>query len=109
MGTRVKVTYIAMDHDGNKPIMSASTFEDLRAGLDDYYGCDNRGGKCLGFTPYVSKYPDEYEGYYQYEVSMIHSGRDQEPTEYVDTVKVYCIDYYPHTIYETTPQTNNII
>lgn len=105
MGTRVKVTYIAMDHDGNKPIMSAGTFEDLKAGLDDYYGCDGRGGKCLGFTPYVSKYPDEYEGYYQYEVSMIHSGRDEEPTEYIDTVKVYCVDYHPHTIYEVKEET----
>ena len=97
MSTRVKVTYIAMDNDGNKPIMSADSFENLKAGLDDYYGCDGRGGECLGFTPYISKYPDEYEGYYQYKVSMIQY---EKPTEYIDTVKVYCINFHPHTIYE---------
>jgi len=89
-----------MDTDGNKPIISASTFKDLKAGLDDYYGCDGRGGECLGFTPYQSKYPDEYEGHYQYKVKMTHSDRDEKFTEYIDTVKVYCIEYYPHTIYE---------
>lgn len=101
MGTRVKVTYIGMDNDGNRPIMSASTFEDLKAGLDDYYGCDGRGGEYLGWTPYETKYPTEYEGFFEYRVSMVHSSRDTEPTVYTDIVKVYCIDYYPHTVYET--------
>ena len=100
MGTRVKVTYIAMDCDGNKPIVSASTFEDLKAGLDDYYGCDGRGGECLGFTPYQTKYPDEYEGFFEYKVTMFLSGKDREPKVYTDTVKVYCIEFYPHTTYE---------
>jgi hypothetical protein len=102
MSTRVKVTYIAIEtgDDYHKPIMSAGTFEDLKAGLDDYYGCDGRGGQCLGFTPYQTKYPDDYEGYYQYKVSMIHSDRDEKPTEYIDTVKVYCVGYHPHTVYE---------
>ena len=97
MGTRVKVTYVAMDTDGNKPIMSADSFDNLKLGLDDYYGCDGRGGECLGFTPYISKYPDEYEGHYQYKVNMIQY---EKPIEYIDTVKVYCIDFHPHTIYE---------
>jgi len=102
MVTRVKVTYIAIetDNDYHKPIMSAGTFEELKAGLDDYYGCNDRGGECLGFTPYQTKYPDDYEGYYQYKVKMIHSDRDEKPTEYIDTVRVHCVDYYPHTIYE---------
>jgi hypothetical protein len=100
MGTRVRVTYLAVDVDGDKPIMSAHTFKDLRAGLDDYYGCDGRrgrGGECLGFTPYYTKYPDEYEGYYKYKVM---TNLTDPQTEYIDTVKVYCIDFYPHTIYE---------
>ena len=100
MGTRVRVTYVAMDTDGYKPIMSADSFENLKAGLDDYYGCDGRGGECLGFTPYQTKYPDEYEGYFQYKVKMVHSGRDEKFTEYTDTVKVYCVDFHPHTVYE---------
>jgi hypothetical protein len=102
MTTRVKVTYVAIETEEgyHKPIMTASTFEDLKSGLDDYYGCDGRGGECLGFTPYQTKYPDEYEGHYQYKVTMIHSDKDKEPTVYIDTVRVYCIDYYPHTTYE---------
>ena len=35
MGTRVKVTYVALNEYG-KPIMSANTSDDLRKGLDDY-------------------------------------------------------------------------
>jgi hypothetical protein len=95
MGTRVKVTYVALNEYG-KPIISASTFEDLRKGLDDYYAVDRTEAKCLGFTPYYSKYPDEYEGYYSYSYANI---RDEKTTE-TDTIKVYCIDYWPHTIYE---------
>ena len=98
MGTRVKVTYVAMDCDGNKPIISADSFDNLKAGLDDYYGCDNNGGECLGFTPYQTKYPDEYEGYYEYKVTMLHP--DKEPTIYIDKIKVYCIDFHPYTTYE---------
>lgn len=94
MGTRVKVTYVAMDCDGNRPIMSADSFENLKSGLDDYYGCDGRGGECLGFTPYQTKYPNDYEGYFEYKVTM-----DNTKT-YSDQIKVYCIEYYPNTIYE---------
>jgi hypothetical protein len=105
MGTRVRVTYVAMDTDGDKPIMTAHTFKDLRAGLDDYYGCDGRGGECLGFTPYDSKYPNEYEGHYQYKVTMLNLVSDNPPNEYIDTVKVYCIEFHPHTIYEVNEET----
>lgn len=55
--TRVKVTYVAMDLDGHKPIMTASTFEDLRVGLDDYYGVHKDQAECWGFYPSESKYP----------------------------------------------------
>ena len=93
MATRVKVTYIAIS-DG-VPIVSASTFDDLRKGLDDYYAVDRTDAKCLGFVPYETKYPDEYEGHYTYS----YPSHDEESTE-LDVVKVYCINYYPHTVYE---------
>lgn len=96
MGTRVKVTYVALNEYG-KPIMSASTFDDLRKGLDDYYAVELTDAKCLGFVPYNTKYPDEYEGHYTY--SWINTARNQHITE-LDVIKVYCIEYYPHTIYE---------
>lgn len=95
MGTRVKMTYIAIVE--GRPIMSASTFDDLRKGLDDYYGVHTKDAQCLGFIPYYSKHPDEYEGHYSY--SYLTFTKDTDHTE-IDVVKVYCIDYFPHTIYE---------
>lgn len=96
MGTRVKMTYVAVNEYG-RPIISASTFDDLRKGLDEYYAVDRTDAKCLGFIPYETKYPDEYEGHYSYSYSTIT--RDVKHTD-VDVIKVYCIDYFPHTIYE---------
>ncbi len=40
-----------------------------------------------------SKYGDAYEGYYEYE--FLFGGEIIK-----DKVKVYCLDYYPHTKYE---------
>lgn len=92
--SRIKVTYLAVDSDGNKPLITASTFEDLRLALDDYYGVGvSESVKCLGFTPYQTKYPEEYEGYYEYEFPW-------EGEILKDKVKVYCLEYYPYTKYE---------
>ena len=97
MATRVKVTYVAMNKDGNKPIMSAATFEDLRKGLDEYYSVDKTDAECLGFTTYESKYGDEYEGYYKYKWYMLIHDKLEE---YIDEIKVYCVEFYPYTVYE---------
>lgn len=96
-GTRVKVTYVAVDKDGRKPIMSASSFEDLRKGLDEYCGVENGSAECLGFEPYDSKYPDEYEGSYKYKNVIKMVGHEEE---WVDEFRIYCIDYFPYTTYE---------
>jgi len=95
MGTRVRVTYVAMDE--YKPILSASSFKELREGLDEYYGVDKGQAECLGFTPYDTKYPDDYEGHYSYSYTM--KRYDEEVTN-IDVVKVYCVNHHPHTIYE---------
>ena len=95
MATRVKVTYIAIS-DG-VPIVSAGTFDDLRKGLDEYYAVGKTDAQCLGFVPYKTKYPDEYEGHYSYSYSTMI--RDVKHTD-IDVIKVYCINYYPHTVYE---------
>jgi hypothetical protein len=100
MGTRVKVTYVAIDNDGEKPILSAGSLKDLKSGLDHYYAIGRDDNECLGFYPYESKYPDEYEGYYEYKVKRIYSGRDEKPIEEINMVKVYSVNFYPHTIYE---------
>ena len=91
MKTYVKVTYLAIDEE-KIPITTAANFEDLKAGVDDYYGIgvDDKA-KYLTYKPYDSQYWDIYQGYFEYE------------TNYVDEVKiekiyVYCLDFYPHTI-----------
>jgi len=95
MPTRVKVTYVAVIDQ--RPVVSASTFKDLKEALDDYYAVATTEAKCLGFIPYESKYPDEYEGHYSY--TYLYTSGFVKLTE-IETVKVYCINYFPHTIYE---------
>lgn len=94
--SRVKVTYVAIDSDGHKPIMTASTLDELKGGLDEYYGVVIGAARCLGLYPFDSKYPDDYEGYFEYEWKNEVRG---EVTIEIDKVKVYCVEYYPHTIY----------
>ncbi len=94
--SRIKVTYVAMDSDGNKPIVTAETFEDLKKGLDEYYAVDREAAKCLGWTPYITKYPDEYEGYFVYSYKVMHSDHSGLENE-EDAVKVYCLNFYPET------------
>ena len=95
--SRVKVTYVAMDLNGYKPIMTASTLDELKGGLDDYYAVGKGEAECWGWNPYEGKFPDDYEGYFTYAWKNVT--RD-EVTVVKDKVKVYCIEYYPHTTYE---------
>jgi len=97
MSTYIKVTYVALDNDGNKPIMTANTFENLLKGLNDHYGIGkDESAEYLGFRPYNTKYPDDYEGYYEYKYTITQA--DGTVTEYIDKIKVYCVDYHPYTV-----------
>ena len=90
----IRVTYVALSHWG-KPIVTAHTLSDLKAGLDDYYGIGkDPKAKYLDWAPHDSKYPDEFEGSYRYEVDDFNGGLELE------TVNVYCIEFYPTTKYE---------
>jgi hypothetical protein len=95
--TRLKVTYIAMDADGNRPIMSADNFDDLKRGVDEYYVVDKTDTICTGFVNYETKYPDDYMGHWGYICKTTTHGIE---TTYVDAIKVYCIEFYPETKYE---------
>jgi hypothetical protein len=90
----IKVTYVAMEADGHKPIVTAETFDDLKKGLDEYYAVDRTDAICLGFTPYVTKYPDDYQGHYGYKWTMII--RDEKIIQ-IDTIRVYCVEFFPTT------------
>jgi len=89
----IKVTYVAIDADG-RPIVTAETFDDLKKGLDEYYAVDRTDAICLGFTPYVTKYGDDYQGHYGYKWTMII--RDEKIIQ-IDTIKVYCVEFFPKT------------
>lgn len=95
----IRVTYVAQVYD--KPIVTAHTWTDLIAGLDEYYGVgrDPKVEK-LGWHPCNSKWPDEYEGHFEYEVDDWNGGTE------IEKVNVYCVDFYPHTRYEV--ETNNV-
>ena len=90
--TYIKVTWLACDYEEGFPIITADSFHNLRLALDNYCGADERNqGKCIGFTPHITKYPDDYEGYYEYEVC--NNGSET----YIDKFKVYCVEFYPQT------------
>ena len=91
--TYIRVTYVAQTY--NKPVVTAHSFKEMEAGLDEYFalGKDPKVRK-IGFTPYDSKYPNEYEGYFEYEVDDFDGGLE------IEQVSVYCVDFYPTTRYE---------
>lgn len=90
----IKVTYVAMEADGHKPIVTANNFIDIRKGLDEYYAVDRTDAVCLGFTDYVTKYPDDYMGHFGYSWTM--TTHDVKET-LIDTIKVYCVEFFPLT------------
>jgi len=93
--TDTKQIYVAIDRNRMyKPLMAAESFEELEARLNYYYGCEWHGGVNLGFTPCTDGCPDACKGQFQYKYYMVHSDRDKELTEYIDIIRVYCIDYY---------------
>lgn len=98
MVTRIKVIYVAQVH--HKPVVTAHTWTDLIVGLDDYYGVGRDPKvKKLDWHPYNSKWPDDYEGHFEYEVDDYNGGTE------IEKVNVFCVDFYPHTKYEI--ETNN--
>ncbi len=93
--TQIKVTYLACDYEERFPILSADSFDNLRLALDEYCGADH--GRYIGFTPYDTKYPSQYEGVIEYE--CCENGKDWDGGTYIDKFRVYCVDFYPETKY----------
>jgi hypothetical protein len=97
--TYIRVTWVAVSQ-WDKPIATAHTFDDLKLGIDEYFGV---GKDQLEWIPYESKYPDDYEGYFKYEVDDFNGGTELEE------VRVYCVEFYPHTKYEVDTQKEALI
>ena len=105
--TYVKVTWVAMLY--NRPVVTADTWDNLVAGVDDYYGqgtgIQDPSNKKIGYIVDDSKYPDPngYDGYFEYEVDDFNGGRE------IEKVLVFCVDFYPPTIYEKAIQKEALI
>jgi len=97
--TYIRVTWVAVSQ-WDKPIATAHTFDDLKLGIDEYFGV---GKDQLEWIPYESKYPDDYEGYFKYEVDDFNGGTELEE------VRVYCVEFYPYTKYEVDTQKEALI
>lgn len=96
--TYIKATWIACDYEEGFPIISADSFDNLKLALDDYCGADNRNsGKCIGFTPYVTNFPCDYGGYYEYECCKDGTNWDET---YIHKFRIYCVEFYSQTKYE---------
>ena len=93
---KTRAIYVACDFEDKFPIVSSDSFDNMRKALDDYCGADKKNsGKCLGFTPYDTKYPDDYQGYYEYECCS--KGNDWNSGTYIEKFRVYCVEFYPKT------------
>ena len=97
--TYIRVTWVAVSQWG-KPIATAHTVDNLKLGIDEYFGV---GKDQLEWIPYESKYPDDYEGYFKYEVDDFNGGTELEE------VRVYCVEFYPTTKYEVDTQKEALI
>jgi len=101
--TYIRVTYVALSQWG-KPIVTAHTEEDLKAGIDEYYGIGTDSkAKYIEWVPFNIFTFTELEGHYVYEVDDFNGGLEPEH------VKVYCVDFYPHTKYEKQIQKEALI
>jgi hypothetical protein len=91
--TYIRVTWVAQVYD--KPVVTAHTWDDLVAGVDDYYGIGkDPKAKKIRYTPNDSQYVESFDGYFEYEVDDFNGGIELE------RVNVYCVDFYPHTKYQ---------
>jgi hypothetical protein len=91
--TYTRVSWVGVSDTGI-PIASAFTFEDLKAGIDEYYGIGkDPKAQYNTYVPHYSKYPDTYEGYLEYTTDDYNGGTE------IEEVHIYCIDFYPVTRY----------
>lgn len=92
------LVFVAVSEFG-KPLVAADSFDNLNLILDEYYGIDRQNpessidpyAKCLGFSPYDTKYPDEYEGFFTYEFRANPGGSDIVLEK--EKIDVYVIEY----------------
>jgi hypothetical protein len=72
--------YVAHHIEFNFPIAASYDWDKLIDVLDDYFGPE---AKRLAWYPYDCKYPDDYQGYFEY----------KDYDEEIVKVKVYTVDF----------------
>lgn len=93
--------YVVVDDDSRRPIIAASDSKTLETILDEYCGAIdkyNHSGKRIKYVPYNTKYPDDYEGYYLYEIKSPIQGGNVSVCE--EKYHVYCVESSPINIEE---------
>ena len=93
--------YVVIDDDCRRPIIVASSTKTLEAMLDEYCGAVeeySHSGKLIEYVPYNTKYPDDYQGYYLYEITSYLSNGGVEV--YKEKYHVYCTESSPVNIEE---------
>lgn len=73
-------TYVAYQVEHSLPIASSRDWNLLKSLIEDWMG-----GPAIEFHQYDSKYPDDYQGYYEFQVE--YEGKPE-----VEKVKVYVVD-----------------
>ena len=74
--------YVAYHQEYQKPIASSNNWESLVSMIDEYYG---DSGKRLEWHPYDPKFPDDYQGYFEY--------LDSSDNDSIDKIKIYEVDF----------------
>jgi hypothetical protein len=74
--------YVAYHEQNHCPIASSDNWESLLSMIDEYYGSD---GKRLGWYPYDPKFPDSYQGHFEY--------LDFLDNNSIDKIKIYEVDF----------------
>ena len=93
MKTQKYMYVVVVDDDSRRPIIVAPDTKTLETRLDDYCGATdkyNHSGKRIKYVPYNSKYPDDYDGYYLYEITSPIQGGNVSVCE--EKYHVYCVE-----------------
>jgi len=82
--------YVAHDRESDRPVLAVADFKDIQKALDEYCGADKGDAKLIKFHPYVSKYPSDYEGHYEYLCKWYNHWNET----YTIIFHIYCVDFY---------------
>jgi len=89
--------YVAHDRENGHPVLAVADFKDMQRALDEYCGVDMEipQAKLIRFHPYVSKYPSDYEGHFEY---LCRNGDNWNENIYTQIFHIHCVDFYTKSV-----------